>query len=282
MRVTSGNLIRDTFAFGKTYRVAPFNTSFGGYTDVDPNGNLSFTYALEWLTLPSPQGFFLDSATGAMLWQIPHELVNHTAQLMAQHPDTTQAFVYNLTLHFRPADTANTTNGPGGRDCAGGSDQRVDTVEFDGVYACSCPTDTTGPNCDVTASAAASSSSFEESTYAVAAGLVALLLIVVIVARIQIYRARHRPVDLAEMQDEILYALGMASSLSVGPNEIGLTLKFAKSSLSDATQSAVQTGSIDRTHVTEICTSLLAELRMVAGLPPRLTDMLKQSGTGPI
>jgi len=278
----NGVLARDTFAFGETYRVAPLNTSFGGYIDGDANANLSLTYDLQWWhTSPAPRGFFLDSATGEMLWQIPHFFADYTAQLVAQHPDTTQAVVYNITLRFRSADTTHATNGPGERDCAGGSDQRVDAVEFDGAYTCNCPSDTTAPNCDVAAIAASSSSDSAQSSviaYSVAGGLIALLFIVIVMARVHIYRARHRPVDIAAMQDEIRQSLGMTSSMSVAHDEVGLSVTFGKS-LERALNAAGHGGA--EVMAREVGIALLAELKKLSssGVPQRLVDMLKQSGT---
>ena len=42
--------------------------------------------------------------------------------------------VYSLTFDFQAADTDDPSNGPGGQDCAGGTDEREDRVEFDGEY----------------------------------------------------------------------------------------------------------------------------------------------------
>lgn len=71
------------------------------------------------------------------------------------------------------------------------------------------------PNCDFVSTSASSSSDQQISliTYAVVGGLVAVLLLTILVARIQVYRARHKPVDMTALQDEIRESLGMKTTI---------------------------------------------------------------------
>jgi hypothetical protein len=67
-----------------------------------------------------------------MLLQVPpRDGVIRTASVRATAPGTLPATLYNLSFDFTPADTADTTNGPGGVDCVGGISQHQDIVEFD-------------------------------------------------------------------------------------------------------------------------------------------------------
>lgn len=150
--------MREKWAFNTTYRIAPLRALQDGYTDSNTSENLSFTYALRWVTSSPPRGFYLDSTTGEMLVEIPNQIGNHTAQVVAERPETTPAVVYSMSLEFLPADTTDLSNGLGGRDCAGGA-KRVDVEEFDSKYTCECPIDTIEPNCDILTVATAASSS---------------------------------------------------------------------------------------------------------------------------
>jgi hypothetical protein len=106
-----------------------------------------------------------------------------------------------------------------------------------------------------------------------------LLLVVIAVTRIQVYRARHKPVDMTALQDKIREALGMSTAMirmNVGLSEMGLTMTFDKS-----LESAFK--ALDHVHAESLARnvgdSLLAELRRLNGLPARLSDMIKQSST---
>ena len=84
-------------------------------------------------------------------------------------------------------------------------------------YTCDCSLspNTIEPNCDFVSTSASSSSDQQISliTYAVVGGLVAVLLLTILVARIQVYRARHKPVDMTALQDEIRESLGMKTTI---------------------------------------------------------------------
>ena len=94
---------------------------------------------------------------------------------------------YNITFEFMAADTANFSHGPGEHDCDKAS-QRLDEIEFDGVYSCVCAPDgtTEGPNCRPLVSEAAPlkhNGSESLVAYAVMATIAVLVVCVVAVHR---------------------------------------------------------------------------------------------------
>jgi hypothetical protein len=113
-------------------------------------------------------------------------------------------------------------------------------------------------------------------TYAVVGGLMALLLVVVAVTRIQVYRARRKPVDMTALQDEIRASLGMTTAMNVNAGEMGLTMTFG-TSIASAFEG------LDRVHAEararDLSDGLLTELRKQSGLPQRLSEMLNQNTT---
>lgn len=149
----AGSLPRRKWAFGETYRIAPINVTGGIFIDGLRNDAVNLTYAVRWENKTSAKGFFMDVVTGELLVQIPNTPGIYRASVVATAESTeTLALpytLYNITMEFQEADTANRNNGPNGRDCAGGSDQRNDTIEFDDHYTCTCPIGTTGANCDI-------------------------------------------------------------------------------------------------------------------------------------
>lgn len=271
----NGRLNRTKWALDSSYRVAPVNISHGGYTDADVTANFSLSYALSWLNDSAPSGFFIEGQSAEILLQTPSTAGLYFAQVVALATGTDQAFLYNVTFEFLEADTANVTNGPAGRDCAGGTDQRVDVIEFDGAYTCNCPTDgtTTGLNCDVAAASVSDSSGSGTSTMvlAVVCSIVGLLIIVLAISRYEVYRAKHRPVDMEAMQDEIRALLGLGSAnFDIKPNEFGVNLLWH----------TVEDGvTLECSDAHRIGQELLASLRSQSNLPSQLASMIKQSST---
>lgn len=82
----------------------------------------------------------MNSGNGEMLIQIPQSPnVTYMGSVHAYGGVATlPTLLYEAVFEFQPADTSDTSNGPWGRDCVGGTDQRVDEVEFDGRYAQRC------------------------------------------------------------------------------------------------------------------------------------------------
>lgn len=99
--------------------------------------------------------------------------------------------------------------------------------------------------------------------------------------------ARNKPVDMTAIQDEIRTTLGMASSLTIGADEVGLAMTLKRPSnreveATDATRSGVGSdiGKVKiRSANDDIGAALLAQLRRLSGLPTQLSDMLNQNDT---
>lgn len=142
-------------------------------------------------------------------------------------------------------------------------------------FTCACPTDgrTSGGNCATIVAAAASTSDDDGvSTLALSTvGAVAAFLFLVVGAAL--YQVRHRrlqPVDLAEIQYEILAGLNLGgSALSVKKDEMGISMLFREPPAS----SNEELTSIDFGE------AVLSSLREQAGLPGRLVTMLRDSKT---
>lgn len=127
---SEARLNRAVWAFGETYRVAPINVTTG-YTDAAPSTPLAVSFGVRWHNTSSPRGFFIDQSSGEILLQIPSISALYTASVEAQTTSTAPLELYNATFDFRQSDTASVSNGPNGVDCAGGSNQHVDLIEFD-------------------------------------------------------------------------------------------------------------------------------------------------------
>jgi len=68
-------------------------------------------------------------------------------------------------------------------------------------------------------------------------GLVLAVLLAVLSAyHIQIYRLKHRPVDVNGMQQALLESLGLGASTDIGADEFGISLSFDRSPLDAAGQ----------------------------------------------
>eukprot|EP00037_Helgoeca_nana_P029898 m.363572 g.363572 ORF g.363572 m.363572 type:complete len:525 (+) comp28070_c0_seq1:1281-2855(+) len=281
----AGNtLVRQQWVLGRTYKIAPLNVR-QGFTNSGRTG-LALSFTLQWANTTHPR-VFIDTTSGEMLLTIPDTVSTRPFQawVEASHAGTTPVRLYSITFDLKPADTTNTTNGPDGRDCTSGSDQRVDTVEFDNNYTCNCPTSTVEPNCDppptiASAVASASSESNDNSlTYAVVGGLLGLLLVVVAVMRYQVWRAHNRPVDMASLQDSIREALGMGGTvLNIGSDELGLTLSLTDTVAKHAFDAITAGG--DEVAITEwLAKGLLESLQQLSGLAGWQTTMLRHKFT---
>jgi len=260
---------RTKWAQDETYRLPPINVSA-----VTLNGAvLGIRYALIFDTDPPPRGFFIDSNTGEASMSIPSSPATHTATLLAQAQGTIPQELYNITFEFLPKDESNPSFGPNNRSCTQG--EEVDTVEFDQSFTCNCPNNTLGPNCDpIPPSDAASSGNEEEAKIAyITVGVLAFICgAILLVSRYQVYRARNTPRDLSGLQQDILQGLGMSSAaFDIADDEFGLTFTFSKSLAEHADK--------DDIDVYDLGPRLLASLRKLKGLPPRLTAMLSQEST---
>ena len=43
---------------------------------------------------------------------------------------------------------------------------------------------------------------------------------------VQVYRLKHRPIDVTGTQQELMQSLGLVASTDIGPNEYGITVIF--------------------------------------------------------
>ena len=89
------------------------------------------------------------------------------------------------------------------------------TAEFDGFITCDCQSvpnlEYGGPNCnDYIEPAAASDRASDSGTTVggVLGGVVALMLGVLLSFRVQVYRLKHRPLDVTGMQQRVMQSLG--------------------------------------------------------------------------
>jgi hypothetical protein len=273
---------RSMWAVGRSYFLKPVNI-----------GNITFsasirgpvnTTLLRYLIDPAPTGLLIDPATGfAQL--TPRNISDISAKVYVTLSGYPPLNIGNITFDIRQADVDNpNATGPGGTPCLHGG-EKTDVydgrAEFNLNYSCNCSgTGFAGDNCDQADSIGASLSSSDNQvsilTYAIVGSLILLLLIALAVARIQVYRARNKPVDMTAMQDEIRGSLGMTTTMTVGPGELGLTMSFDRSfELSLRALNHTQAEALSRS----ISSALLARLRQQNGLPARLSEMLKHSGT---
>jgi hypothetical protein len=275
---------RSKWAIDQSYFLKPVNISNITFSSRE-RGPVNVTQ-LRYSIDPAPAGLLIDTSTGFAQLK-PQTTSNITAVVYVTYPEYPPLGIGNITFDIRLADVNNTNaTGPGNANCSNGvktdiNDGTTD-YEFDLNYTCDCTgTGFTGDNCEQVDIATAASSSQNDNqvsllTYAIVGSLVAVLLVALVATRIQVYRARHRPVDMTALQDEIRGSLGMTTDMNVGPGEMGLTVTFRKS-LENAFKSLdhVQAETLARS----VNVGLLAELRKQSGLPPRLSDMLKQSDT---
>jgi len=269
-------LVRTKWSLGSTYNIAPLNVTTG-HTDAVPDNNLTVRYALIWQNETAPRGAFIDGQTGEIFLQAPNTAGLYYAAVEAQASDTSPKTVFNILFNFTSKDTDNPANGPNGADCVGGILQQVDEDEFDSRFTCDCPTDSIDANCNSAQLAARSQNQAAATvTYSVSAAVVFLLLAVVLFQAMRGRHARNKPVDMSDLQSEILATLGMGgAALNVGKDEIGLTLIF-----DDSAKAVFQCGTLEDSAVfDEVEKQLLLSLRGLLGLPQKLAAMLKDSST---
>ena len=237
---------RALWAYGETYHLVPLDVAVPG---VD-SGDISFRLD------PNPDGFFINGDTGEIIG-VPRaprgagrdRSDTSACRLLATAAgfDDTVLGTFNFTFAFKDTDPnhpAFATHGPTNRACANGGIPEDETAaergwrpEFDGSYTCDCgPTlhaatnqPYGGANCDVAPAEASSSSAGTDSGVAVGAslGAVVLVMLVALVAfRVQVYRLKHRPVDVGATQEEVLASLGLAATQNISPAELGISLLF--------------------------------------------------------
>ena len=164
----------------------------------------------------------LDSSTGEMLFKAMGlaAATNYTARLIATDGYQNVTVAEWTIIPKLHSDLHLVSNGPGGRDCARGV--RADAEPYDGRYECNCAgTEYTGDNCDELAD------SSNEDAHVIGASLGSVLIVIAAVAiafRVQVYRLKHRPIDMDAVQAEVLDELGLGISKSIGDHEFGVLL----------------------------------------------------------
>lgn len=216
-------LSRKQWAINSTYRIAPFNVTSGGYIDGNTVADYRIRYELVWQNETNPRGFFIDSTTGEMLLQVPNIPGVYYAAVEARYTGTSPLTMYNVSFDLKSSDTNVPSNGPNGRDCQGGKIQQVDAIEFDLQYTCNCPPNTVGANCDTATDADNYHSADENTTlvFIITGTFFAVILLVLLLGWIMIKHSRNRPVNMSEVQSQILESLGIGgAALDVASDEV--------------------------------------------------------------
>lgn len=162
---------------------------------------------------------FVNVVTGAGVFNVscPGQ---YTATLKARDDAGFEAIVNQWNFEARLPDTALAANGPNGVGCANGN--AIDENPMDNTFTCDCGgTAFSGPNC---ASKDDGKSGMAVESI-VAISFVVIVILALAVSRYQLHRARNRPEDLDDLQDEVLGLVGFGT-LKVSKNEIGLMLQF--------------------------------------------------------
>ena len=211
----------------------------------------------------------IDTATGEMLFNATGGAgTNFSATLVAIDGSRNLTVAEWTITPKRHSDLDSTGNGPNGRDCARGA--RVDSEPFDNRYACNCAgTGYIGENCAdavVVASDGSSDSGAADITVASFGSVLFIIAAAAVAFRVQLYRIKHRPVDMDAMQAEVLEGLGMAQPKDIGDHEFGILLTTGAEIDADAT---------DANHVPEpVAEQLMAS---VAKIVPRLAAELQRA-----
>ena len=177
---------------------------------------------------PLPPGWYIDTGTGRILGQYTGQ--NGTAfesSITVSRPGARPTPIGTVHFEFLYADTdsRSTAVGPHDRPCQHDG-QRLEppgadwSARFNGRYSCKCTQGFTGDNCDV--------ADADDVKLVLAVALVVVVglgLGIGLALRIQLYRANQQPMNVGEMQAELLARLGLVMA-EVGPGEIGLQLTF--------------------------------------------------------
>eukprot|EP00038_Savillea_parva_P006120 m.161761 g.161761 ORF g.161761 m.161761 type:complete len:2425 (-) comp12114_c0_seq1:110-7384(-) len=225
------------WAIGESHRVAPVSILSANITRTLSSGDVivssvnvsELTFAVD----PLPRNFFVDIDTAEMIG-VPDEEERVNATVTANFAFAEPALVSVIVFEFLHKDTANVSNGPNGRDCQS-VEQRVDAVPFDGQYTCNCGATSAGSifggaNCDERAAqeSQGSKSKFWEGVEAWGGGTVLFFLLLVFVVRqqVKLRRERNRPMNLKDIQGDILKELGVGAQLDIREHEVGISLLF--------------------------------------------------------
>ena len=110
--------------------------------------------------------------------------------------------------------------------CAGHGVCEDEGDPFDGQYTCVCSQGWSGVDCGIEDAVKAAKASEDDTAVTVGVSLGAVLLVILaafVATRIQLYRVKHRPVNLDAMRDEVMAGLGLMRN-DIGDHEFGVTL----------------------------------------------------------
>ena len=154
-------------------------------------------------------------------------------QATTQRDDQAPIDVSEFLFHVR--------TGPNMADC-GASGRPIDpapivdpaTGSFNNTFRCACDNGWSGANCGTAPALSASASADSGDTATVGASLgavLALMLVALIAFRIQLYRLKNRPIDVSEMQQDVMASLGLAATKDIGKSEVGISLVLDRTAI---------------------------------------------------
>ena len=131
-------------AVGDTFKIAPLPLDLA--RTVPSSGSVD---DLGYLLANAPDGFYINSETGAVLAQFGSGSANRTFVITTRVQDKSglQRDLESISLTAQYRDTDSGANGPNGLDCANG--KAVDEILFNRHFVCDCTgTVFTGTNCE--------------------------------------------------------------------------------------------------------------------------------------
>ena len=155
---------------------------------------------------------FVNSDTGKLSLRLDN-LGRHTVVLQAESGEQSGELI-NWTMHVR--------EGPNGRPCG---DHGGPADDGSNTCSCVCTSDHSGRNCE-DPPAPASGTSDTAVMRCSLGGALSFVAAAVVGARTQTCRVKHRPVDVASMQCEVLGTLGTKLFPDLADDEFGVELVF--------------------------------------------------------
>ena len=206
---------------------------------------------------------FVISTSGKMLLKASNP-GRHRIELRAASGGTSPIVVLGWHMHIR--------SGPNGRRCDPDHGVVTDspTDALNHTYTCTCTDHYNGTHCNIAPPvnvAAASSSDDNEATSLLVGGplgaVVFLMVVAIMASRAQVYRLKHRPLDMGGMQDDVLDGLGIRLPKDIGAHEFGVSFTF---------DADLDPSSMAEPGLAELCTAMTSVL---AKQLPRLKEELK-------
>jgi hypothetical protein len=183
----------NNYAVGETYRFAPLNITKVEHT-LDAASELGFTVegAPPGFLINPSDGYIQGTPTAGAADQPPF-----TMALFAVDGRNRKALIETITLHIKYKDTDVPSNGPNGQPC-NNSGVRIDSVLFDGSFACDCSASRfTGDNCDeLIALPSASTGADGESSTSTVVGAMAGAVVFVFCVGLLIFKRREQAIKM--------------------------------------------------------------------------------------